>query len=48
MMQWGLEGPRETHVSLGMSLETKVILPAKFPARFHKTSNTHGVQPVRE
>lgn len=33
---WCPKGPRESHLSLGMGLETKGILPAKFPARFHK------------
>lgn len=32
---WGPRRPRESHVFLGMGLETKVILPAKLLARLH-------------
>lgn len=38
MIHWSLKGHRESHLSLGVGLETKVILPAKFSARFHKLS----------
>lgn len=45
MIHWGLKGPGESYLFLGMGLKTKVILPAKLPARFHKRSTLMGSSP---